>query len=197
MMYSLVASVIAFLASRVEAFPERIGVANGELVGRLHDTDVKNSWGVLPRTPVWDWLNVLQAPEKERVQERLRTRFTGGAGKAAFTYVSLKQDLAGHAIPESTVAGAQASVFEFRSVPNQLRPFLFSQEHAEAPTPEAPTGHKVWQLTNQLEAAAEQHAAAAVPRSVPLRGNTVLEKGRELAAAAASSQSDDESKWDD
>ncbi len=141
--YGLVASVVQFLASRVQAFPHLLRIEGGmqkTITGDLYNSEVKDSWGVLPRTPVWDWLNVLSQGDQTAVQQRLIAASNEDSYRAALAHIRNKLDLAGHPIPESTIGGEQASVFEFRSPPAELNQFFYVPPEEQQAREEAPRG---------------------------------------------------------
>lgn len=155
--YALVASTIAFLAKLVAEAPDLVKVNDdGEIEGDLYNSTLKDKWGVLPRTPVWDWLDVLPPPDKGFVQTALREKYNNGTTKPAYNHISNKLALAGHKIPDSTIGNTAASVFEFRGVPQALEKYLYQSEGGE------------WQVSADIsarEAAVAEEWARNKPQS--------------------------------
>jgi hypothetical protein len=124
--YALVASTIAFLAQYMPGKAEDKGP-------NIVSPEIKNAWGTLPRTPPWDWLDVLGRNDRRTVIEAIKAAFSSGyANRAALQYIESRQDLAGHRVPAATIAGRPSSIFEFRTVPQALTPHLFGTPPVEA-----------------------------------------------------------------
>jgi hypothetical protein len=127
--YGMVASVIKFLAEIVRKVGDTSLKEEGDIGFPVVSPEIKNQWEVLPRTPPWEWLDALQPSDKAAVQKQLRADFTTEKfDKGAFLHISLKQALAGHPVPPATIGGKHSSIFEFRSVPPELRKYLYGEE---------------------------------------------------------------------
>lgn len=155
---NMVASVVAFLAKILKAGP---GPASSDDLGvNIFQSDTKNSWGVLPRSPARDWLDTLGEADRAAVMENLREQFAppppagpaaaldadaekaARCNAAAWAYVSQRQDLAGHPVPPATIGGEPSGIFEFRSPPHQLGLDVAAAPEAppvvQPPQPQAP-----------------------------------------------------------
>ncbi len=131
--YALVASVITFLARLRREQGEGALDGSDDIAAGLHTPKTKNRWGVLPRTPPWQWLKVLTAHDMGVVKAFIREEFSAERfDQAAYRYIMSEQDLAGHQIPAATINEKHSSVFEFREVPNELAPFVYGAHIPEA-----------------------------------------------------------------
>jgi hypothetical protein len=54
-------------------------------------------------------------------------------------HISNKKDLAGHPVPKASMEGKHSSIFEFRNVPNELKPYV----HGESEPFAQGTGHRI------------------------------------------------------
>ncbi|HET9620305.1 MAG TPA: actin cross-linking domain-containing toxin [Kofleriaceae bacterium] len=130
--FAMVGSVVSFLAGIVRGGGPHALSPDGDIEMNIYDSQVKNRWGTLPRTPPWDWIDTLDNQgDRTKVKQQLRARFTTNpVDKAAFNHIVNKTDLAGHPVPASTVNHDPSAVFEFRSVPFELKPYLHGEEGA-------------------------------------------------------------------
>lgn len=126
--YAMLQSTINFLADIVRGYGPK-ALDNGEIAINIFEPKIKDKWAVLPRTPPWDWLGVLSANDRSYVADYIKASSQADAfSQAAYGHMLAKRALAGHKVPESTIAGEHASVFEFRSVPHELKKYLYGEE---------------------------------------------------------------------
>ncbi|MGW6565263.1 eCIS core domain-containing protein [Streptomyces sp. NPDC054975] len=150
--YSYIVSAMTHLAELVERNKLYMdGLAPEVYRNNLFDSPVKNSWGVLPRTPPWDMLNILAAGDRAAVQQAIRQYVPPGISEAVWNaakaHIITKQSLAGHDQRTPKIGGKQGALFEFRSaVPYELRDAIHRVDGSEwpssgdrqAPLPEIP-----------------------------------------------------------
>lgn len=186
--YALVASAIKFLHTIVESSDKVRVNEEGEIRGDLYNSSIKDKWGVLPRTPVWDWIKSLARADQGAVKGKLRSTYDKDPTKAAFKHIANSQDLAGHPVPASTIGGAQASVFEFRAaVPDSLKPYLYSSPGGE------------WELPSDLSER-ERHQAEELARNTQSpfgKAIAALLKRREEQDKVSEDEEEAGSEWDD
>ncbi|GAA1249548.1 hypothetical protein GCM10009665_45420 [Kitasatospora nipponensis] len=144
--YSYVMSVLRFLASLIRENELSFDGAPESYRKNLYDSDIKNRWSVLPRTPPWDLLDILAATDSTAVKVAIaKTPPPPGIDptiwKAARQHINTRQSLAGHDQPTPLIAGGQGALFEFRSsVPPAFGHALHGAEHqAAAPQGQAPS----------------------------------------------------------
>ncbi|NEB92856.1 DUF4157 domain-containing protein [Streptomyces bauhiniae] len=143
--YSYIVSVMTHLAVMVEERKLYMEGLPPEYGNNLFDSDVKNSWGVLPRTPPWDLLNILAAGDRTAVQAAIRQytlpRVPEPVWKAARAYIVSRQSLAGHDQRAPRIGGKEGALFEFRSdVPLGLRDTIHRVDGSEWPSGGDPQG---------------------------------------------------------
>ncbi|MGW0822413.1 actin cross-linking domain-containing toxin [Streptomyces sp. NPDC002845] len=123
--YTYVKSVIDFTSDLVN----RHGIAIEDWAGAapyrgLTDPVVKNEWGVLPRTRPSLVLDSLSPGDRAMTLKLLReTPAIGDESiwKAVKQYILNGNEVAGRGINNATIGGERALLFEFRSVPDQLK----------------------------------------------------------------------------
>lgn len=114
--FAFVASTHAQLTAATRKYGLFGQVGTTSSGGTLGDPAVKNSWGILPRTPPIKMLDHLSTDDKAAVLEELR-----GLGKDAVTRITLDWILRGKSlnshstIDDATVGDEAAMLFEFRS----------------------------------------------------------------------------------
>ncbi|MGW5210619.1 actin cross-linking domain-containing toxin [Streptomyces sp. NPDC004051] len=124
--YAYLASIIRFTAELIVRFSlpmDGYEPENAQQVTGLTDPQVKNQWGILPRTKPSLMLNTLRPEEKSATQKLLRETAAAGdaaAWRAAMKYIIYGNEVAGHGINDATVGGESAALFEFRTIPGQL-----------------------------------------------------------------------------
>lgn len=139
--YNLISCAIRFLANIIEKESELVHLNKSNpkdlsIKGDLYNSGLKDSWGVLPRTPIWDWLNFLSSSDQNQVSAAIMKMSPAGVSQrsldAARDHIKKRKPLAGHKVPESTIWGEQASVFEFRRVPDELDRYTYHTPIQEA-----------------------------------------------------------------
>ncbi|SED64754.1 type VI secretion system secreted protein VgrG [Streptomyces sp. 2112.3] len=144
--YAYLASVIDFTAGLLAKY--RLPMEDYEPEGNplafgLTDPKVKNEWHILPRTRPKNMLDTLDGSSRSAAMELLRTMPPRGdekAWQAAHRYIFRGGgEVAGHGINDAVVTSAKdgretdhpAALFEFRTVPDQLKRYVPQQRQAE------------------------------------------------------------------
>ncbi|BBC32466.1 hypothetical protein SGFS_037600 [Streptomyces graminofaciens] len=132
--YTYVKSVIDFTSDLVNrhGIPIEDWAGAAPYRGLTHPA-VKNEWGVLPRTRPSLVLDSLSSGDRAMTLRLLReTPAIGDESiwKAARQYILNGNEVAGRGINNATVGGERALLFEFRSVPDELKG---SVPHEKAP----------------------------------------------------------------
>jgi Actin cross-linking domain len=149
--YGYLKSILVFTARMVAQYQIPIGsyLPSGEPKAKgLTDPKVKNEWVILPRTKPVLMLDTLQGRAKSLVKRML---FSGAAvgdetiWKAVREYLLVDGgEVAGHGINDATIDGESAALFEFRTIPDSLLPWV-PKEKDSSPVvtdPLAELGHK-------------------------------------------------------
>lgn len=127
--YRMVSSIIKFLSEMLRGAGEESVDEENNISMNIYDPSQKNKWGVLPRTPPWDWLKSLKEGDQSKVKKILKDRFSGDKYCiAAYNHIIYRKSLAGHQVPPAEINGKQSAIFEFRTVPNKLAKYVYGDE---------------------------------------------------------------------
>ena len=146
--YALIMSVIYKFCSIVGSQKVKVGNLSSQpgyenFSKNLWDSNIKNLWGLVPRSNIWGTLDILDLSDKVRIIKLIKNKVKESSFYSdtlisgfCLDHVEQKLDLAGHPVDGAKVGGKDAALFEYRSennMPEEIKSVFWRVSKSESP----------------------------------------------------------------